>query len=140
MSKGSPITEMIGQKYGMLTALKVTKFDKHGKPVLLFRCDCGKEKEIVGSYVRNGSTRSCGCYHVRQLKEHPIKRRAPINETIFPIWKDMMKTHEPIVCQRWRWYSAFEAWALRHYFGSAELRRKDKNGLFSRENCYFAEP
>lgn len=28
----------------------------------IFKCDCGKEKEISLSHVKAGNTKSCGCY------------------------------------------------------------------------------
>ena len=34
---------------------------KSGNKVNLYSCECGGEAEIVGSNVRNGHTRSCGC-------------------------------------------------------------------------------
>lgn len=47
---------MTGQRYGSLTAIKYC-----GNSRWLFRCDCGNEKIILGSNVRKGTTKSCGC-------------------------------------------------------------------------------
>ena len=52
--------DMTGKKYGRLTAIKPTK-KKNRKWLWLFKCDCGKTKEIIGIDVRNGQSRSCGC-------------------------------------------------------------------------------
>jgi hypothetical protein len=51
---------MIGKKYGRLTAIKQSGKDKTGYRYL-FACDCGSEKETSGAFVRSGSVLSCGC-------------------------------------------------------------------------------
>lgn len=53
-------------KYGMLTFVRdaePSKFSTATKKnrCALWRCDCGKEKVIPVTYVRNGQSRSCGC-------------------------------------------------------------------------------
>lgn len=50
-----------GNRYGILTVIKRVENDKHGKAKWLCRCDCGKEIEVVGSALRKGNTKSCGC-------------------------------------------------------------------------------
>lgn len=39
----------------------------------LCRCDCGKEKRVRGQHLKNGASRSCGCYAV---DNHPTKHNA----------------------------------------------------------------
>jgi excisionase family DNA binding protein len=50
----------IGNRYGRLTVLGEADRDKQGARLLRVRCDCGAEKIVRMSYLRNGSTRSCG--------------------------------------------------------------------------------
>jgi hypothetical protein len=54
-----------GDKQGKLTFLKSTGFltvpSGHRRGMGLFRCDCGKEKEVCISNVKRGVTNSCGC-------------------------------------------------------------------------------
>jgi len=52
--------DMIGNKYGRLTAIKQSGKDAHGYRYL-FKCDCGDEKETSGALVRSGKVLSCGC-------------------------------------------------------------------------------
>jgi hypothetical protein len=54
------IKDMTGMKFNMLTAIKYES-SRHGEARWLFRCDCGKEKEIRAKDVRIGRTKSCGC-------------------------------------------------------------------------------
>lgn len=54
---------LIGQRFGRLVPiLKTDKRDRNGNIVWLCKCDCGKEKNIVGTNLtRKIGTRSCGC-------------------------------------------------------------------------------
>lgn len=54
--------DITGQKFGLLTATKVTK-KKAGDGSLIWGCicDCGNPYEANGSYLRNGTKTHCGC-------------------------------------------------------------------------------
>lgn len=49
-----------GEKFGLLTAVRVSALSDHR---WLFKCECGKEKEIRAFNVKSGNTKSCGCLH-----------------------------------------------------------------------------
>lgn len=50
-----------GNKYGRLTVLERAENNKYGKAQWLCKCDCGSLHVVLGSSLRNGSTKSCGC-------------------------------------------------------------------------------
>lgn len=50
--------DITGQKFNMLTAVEY-----RGQGRWLFRCDCGNKKVIKTSHVKDGKTRSCGCFN-----------------------------------------------------------------------------
>lgn len=53
---------MIGQNYGRLTVLSLDKSPhKRAGKFYLCKCECGKETIVLGSSLRSGHTRSCGC-------------------------------------------------------------------------------
>lgn len=53
--------QLEGKKYGLLTAVKrIFPNNSSGSARWLFLCDCGKYKELVGSEVTRGTTKSCG--------------------------------------------------------------------------------
>lgn len=59
-----------GNVYGHLTVIKrVVKPNKSANTYWLCRCSCGTEKVILGTSLRSGSTKSCGCIN----KAIPIK-------------------------------------------------------------------
>lgn len=66
--KNSRLKDISGQRFGKLIAIKRTrKYKPRGKSsgvhYWLFKCDCGREKEILMTNVTrtNKSTKSCGC-------------------------------------------------------------------------------
>ena len=65
MAMPSKTSEILGQRFGRLVAVAVAG-QKSNKTCYQFLCDCGGEKIAVGSEVKRGKTRSCGCL----LKEH----------------------------------------------------------------------
>jgi hypothetical protein len=51
-------------KYGLLTYVRdvePSRFDRHPRPMALYRCDCGKERRMRKNDVVSGKSRSCGC-------------------------------------------------------------------------------
>jgi len=52
---------MTGQKFGRLSIIE--RVDSNtGRATWLCKCDCGNETVVEGKKLRNGHTKSCGCY------------------------------------------------------------------------------
>lgn len=51
---------MEGRVFGLLTVLHEAETSKPGK-YYLCRCECGNQKEVRGTALRSGHTKSCGC-------------------------------------------------------------------------------
>lgn len=63
-----------GNRYGSLTVLYKTETEK-GRPIKWHcLCDCGNEKDILGTMLRSGNTKSCGCLQRRRAAESNIER------------------------------------------------------------------
>lgn len=54
--------EMSGKQFGMLTVLREVKRENSPKHYWLCVCQCGKETVVEESHLKNGHTKSCGCY------------------------------------------------------------------------------
>jgi len=77
---------MTGRRFGRLQVLRYIKtvpvgVRKRVDALWLCRCACGKEREIRGRSLRDGSTLSCGCYNreistTHGLSQTPEYRRA----------------------------------------------------------------
>lgn len=63
---------MQGQKYGRLTVLKRDE-SVVGRGVWVCECDCGNLHTVRGENLRNGRTRSCGCYQKEEMSSRTFK-------------------------------------------------------------------
>jgi len=57
-------------RYGYLIAKKFIVQDWDGNALWLCKCDCGREKIVLGKNLQNGCTKSCGC-----LRDELIRKR-----------------------------------------------------------------
>lgn len=54
--------DLTRKEFGRLVAIEIVGYGKQGSPVWLCKCTCGKEIRVLGKHLRNGHTKSCGCY------------------------------------------------------------------------------
>lgn len=59
-SNNKPELKM-GERFNRLTIIRYSHSDKRWRKWYLTKCDCGKEKIIMGSAMTSGNTKSCGC-------------------------------------------------------------------------------
>jgi hypothetical protein len=67
----------IGERYGKLVVVGEERTrSNNGHICWLCRCDCGNEKIVVGSLLRQGKTKDCGCqgYYALRKKNEVGKR------------------------------------------------------------------
>lgn len=62
---GAPI-DIHDQRFGRWLVLRLAGSD-HGKRTWLCRCDCGVERAVPASALRNGTSSSCGCKRLDDL-------------------------------------------------------------------------
>lgn len=64
MKRDTSKKQMVGKKFGTLLVVKELEIrNKHGFIMYEVKCECGKIKKVLGSSLRNGSSRSCNkCY------------------------------------------------------------------------------
>ena len=59
-----------GERFGRLTAISPTEErDCQRSVVWLCKCDCGKEKVLVGNSLTTGNSESCGCIQKETMRE-----------------------------------------------------------------------
>ena len=53
--------EMIGKTFEKWTVISFEGLNKYRQKKYLCKCECGTKKIVVGSYLRNSGSKSCGC-------------------------------------------------------------------------------
>ena len=54
----------VGNKHGRLTVISRASNKHGGHAQWLCKCECGTETVVEGVLLRNGNTKSCGCYKI----------------------------------------------------------------------------
>lgn len=66
------INGMIGKKFGRLIVKERVENSKNRISQFKCICDCGKEKIVLSSNLRQGTTQSCGCLAKERSRERSI--------------------------------------------------------------------
>lgn len=65
---------LLNKKFGRLTVIKEhPKRTKHGSVRWVCKCECGKQKTIIGTKLTSGNTQSCGCLSAELASKRQTK-------------------------------------------------------------------
>lgn len=154
--------ELTGQRFGKLVVLNRCG-SKHGHVAWRCKCDCGKEIITIGSHLKDGTSRSCGCVRFEKFQafqkseeKKEITRRLMTKHgmkhtRIYRIWRAMKtRCSNPnskdykyygargiSVCTDWQnSFEKFKDWALAHgYSDVLTIDRINVNGNYEPLNC-----
>lgn len=144
---------LVGQRF---TRLLVIEECGRRNTFKLWRCicDCGKEVFVTTGHLRNGDTKSCGCFNRAQQKE--LHTKHGMSKTrLHGIWLNMRKrcydeTNNRFyryggrgitVCDDWKGsFENFRDWAISNgYSEGKSLDRIDNDGNYCPENCTWSD-
>lgn len=151
--------DLSGQKFGRLTAIEICGRDKYGKILYKCRCDCGNEFITLGRHLKNGHSKSCGCWNRDKNVEHSkydgLAQKEP---RLYNIWKGMIaRCQNPkhksypdyggrgiSVCGEWSdpycGFVSFVKWAKYHgYEDRLSIDRINNDKGYSRDNCRWVD-
>ena len=137
---------MVGKKYGVLTVIfEIENRNKNGHILYHVKCDCGKEKQVLGASLRSGASRSCNNCSFLTGSHGMWKSRE------FNIWQSMKdrcyNKNSPIfknyglrgikVCDRW--LNSFKNfYSDMGNSNSLSIDRINVNGNYELDNCRWA--
>lgn len=143
------IEDLTNKKFGRWTVLERAP-NKNGAVYWKCKCDCGAIKEVKGSNLRLGNSKSCGCLS-RELSSERMKIHGGRKTRLYEIWYNMRQRcynsniesyknyggRGIIVCNEWKNdFVSFRDWALSNgYTESLTLDRIDVNKNYCPENC-----
>ena len=139
------IVDITGNKYNRLTVISFSHSNKG--TFWNVKCDCGNELKVNGAMLKNGHTKSCGCYRKEKLVNRTTKHKL-CNTPTYTTWDSMIQRcsnkHNQNyhrygergikVCDKWLKFECFiEEMGLRP--PSFTLDRIDNNKGYYKENC-----
>lgn len=150
--KRNALTEdLVGKKFNRLTVIEYSH--SNNGAVWLCKCDCGSFITAKGKDLKNGKTKSCGCFHrdcASKLGKSK-KTHGQSNTRLYYIWRAMKERcfnknsrvynryggRGITVCDEWaNSFEAFYKWSINNgYSQKLTLDRIDNDGIYEPDNC-----
>lgn len=148
------ITDLTGQRFDRWTVLGIAPHERCEPIRWVCECDCGSVKEVLGSELKRGGSKSCGCYKSEKLADvHRI--HGGKGTRLYKVWLSMhnrctnqnANTYKYYggrgisICEEWKSFDAFRSWALENGYDSSAKRgqctidRIDNNDNYKPDNC-----
>jgi 5-methylcytosine-specific restriction endonuclease McrA len=144
--------DLTGLKFGRWIVIKPTgRQSKNGQYYWLCKCDCGKEKEVIGQSLKTGMSKSCGCLHKDFIKTRILPNNLAIKQRIYNYYKKKAKERNiefyldfdlfvsliENVCHYCgkKGYNKMSSHASSSNYLSCGIDRKNSNENYTNENC-----
>lgn len=144
--------DLTGQRFGRLVVLRPGSQESNHTYKWICKCDCGTIKEFKRCNLRDGNTKSCGCYRA----EHHYKTHGMTDTRLYRVWNDIkMRCYQKkhinyadyggrgiAMCDEWHYdFVLFKDWAYENGYdetaprGKCTIDRIDPDGNYEPSNC-----
>lgn len=145
------VLDLVGQRYGRLTVIRLDEKNDTKRVKWLCKCDCGNEKIVQQTHLRSGATTSCGCYHKEKAKESN-KTHNLTHTSLHNRWKAIkQRCFNPNnagyknyggrgvkLCSEWLEFEAFYKWCIENgYKEEYQIDRIENDGNYEPNNVRF---
>lgn len=153
------VVDMTDLVFGRLTVIKRTENDKQGNAMWLCKCECGKEKIVLGHSLRQRKTNSCGCLlseSSRNRMKNLLTKHGMASTKLYRVYSSMRERCEKTSCSEYHRYggrgitvcdewkndrNSFFKWALENgYKEGLQIDRSDNDGNYEPSNCKWVTP
>jgi hypothetical protein len=143
------LKDINGIKYGRLTVIRRSQSNsKTGNAMWICECDCGNIVTVIGSKLRSGYTKSCGCLRISNIAQGHSRER------IYVTWKGMHQRccnpdHDKYkwygekgitICDEWHDFIVFREWAFKNgYTDNLTIDRINPDDNYNSNNCQWVD-